>query len=265
MRHFNNIDLNGCPNTIITRVKASRGSSNIYAENSPRTYMNFLELHDARGPFPRGQNVQFNRSPNSVLLDFSAENGPTSWTEDNISVFRSDDCVVRRGLVSYNNSPTGDGVMIEGSFNCLVVDVDAVQQGNGAFAAVPEDDAGCGGCVFLRCRTRRSYNTPRDGRASPSSNGLSFYTLISQGARKHTIADCHYDGLANPNNLVWDSRAVNSGWSLTHAAFSPRPRSGSLLVGSRSESRSCRGSTAVPYYILFDYSLRLTPDQPGDA
>lgn len=46
--------------------------------------------------------------------------------------FRSDRCVVRRGLVSYNNSPSGDGVMIEGSSDCTVEDVDAVQQGNGA-------------------------------------------------------------------------------------------------------------------------------------
>jgi hypothetical protein len=221
-QQYNNIHLDGCPNTVITRVKASRGSSNIYAENSPGTCISFVELHDARGPFPRGQNVQFNRSPNSVLQDFSAENGPTSWTEDNISVYRSDACVVRRGLVSYNNSPTGDGVMIEGAFNCLIADVDAVQQGNGAFAAVPEAQAGSGGCVFLRCRTRQSYNTRRDGRAPPTSNGLSFYMRVSKGAPKHTIADCHYDGLANPNNLIWDSRAVNDGWSLTHSPFAPR-------------------------------------------
>jgi hypothetical protein len=221
-QHFNNINLDGCPNTVITRVKASRGSSNIYAENSVGIRIGYVELHDARGPFPRGQNVQFNQSPNSSLQDFSAENGPSSWTEDNISVYRSDGCVVRRGLVSYNNSPTGDGVMLEGASNCLVADVDAVQQGNGAFAAVPDEEAGCGGCVFLRCRTRQSYNTRRDGRAPPSSNGLSFYTLISKGAPKHTIADCHYDGLANPHNLVWDLRAVNGGWSLTHFPFAPR-------------------------------------------
>jgi len=218
----NNVNLYGCPNTVVTRIKASRGSSNIYAENSKGTRLSFLELHDARGPFPRGQNVQFNRSPNSVLQDFSAENGPTSWTEDNVSVFRSDQCLVRRGLVSYNNSPTGDGIMIEGSFNCLVEDVDAMHQGNGAFAAVPEGQAGCGGCTFRRCRTRETYNSGRDGRAPPSSNGLSFYTLISAGARKHTIVDCHYDTLANPDNLIWDLRAVNDGWSFTPRAFSPR-------------------------------------------
>jgi len=219
----NNINIESCPGTIITRVKASRGASNIYAMNSKGLRLNLIELHEARGPEPRGQNVQFDKSPDSILEDFSAENGPTSWTEDNVSVFRSDRCVVRRGLVSYNNSPTGDGVMLEGSFNCLVEDVDAEQQGNGAFAAVPVGNAGSGGCTFLRCRTRQTYNSRRDGRATPSSSGLSIYTLISQGARKHTITDCQYDALANPTNLIWDVRAVNAGWSFTRRAFAPRP------------------------------------------
>jgi hypothetical protein len=219
----NCVNLEACPGATVNRVKASRGSSNIYVVSSEGVRLRYLELHDARGPMPRGQNVQFHRSPNSMLEDFSAENGPTSWTEDNISVFRSDSCVVRRGLVSYNNSPTGDGVMIEGSFDCLVEDVDAVQQGNGAFAAVPEGAAGSGGCTFRRCRTRDTYNSERDGRAAPSSNGLSFYMLVSAGARKHTIVDCQYDALANPDNLIWDERAVNKSWSIRPRMFVPRP------------------------------------------
>jgi len=218
----NNVNLESCPGAVITRVKASRGSSNIYAVSSQRSRMGLLELHDARGPFPRGQNLQLHDSPNSTVEEFSAENGSTSWTEDNISVFRSDGCVVRRGLVYYNNSPTGDAVMIEGSVECLVEDVDAEQQGNGAFAAVPQGNAGSGGCIFLRCRTRQSYNTGRDGRGPPSSNGLSIYTRISVGAQKHTITDCCYDALANSRNLIWDLRAVNPGWSFTRQAFTPR-------------------------------------------
>jgi hypothetical protein len=166
--------------------------------------------------------VQFNASPNGILENFSCENGPTSWTEDNVSVFQSDGCTVRWGLVSYNNGPTGDGVMLEGSRDCVVIEVDAIQQGNGAFGAAPAPDADSGGCVFLRCRTRDSYNGPRDARPAPESSGLSFYMQISRGARKHTVADCHYDQLANPDNVIWDLRCVNKGWSVTQKAFSPR-------------------------------------------
>jgi polygalacturonase len=219
----NNIHLMECPGVRVARVRASRGSSNIYVERSPGAALSFLELYDARGPMPRGQNVQFNGSPRSLLEDFSAENGPTSWTEDNVSVFHSSDCTVRRGLVSYNNSPSGDGIMVEGSFNCLIEDVDAVQQGNGAFAAVTQENTGSGGCVFLRCRTRDSYNSARDGRAAPTSNGLSIYTLVSQGAAKHTIRDCVYYNLANPHNLVWNVDALAPGWSFTARDFTPRP------------------------------------------
>jgi hypothetical protein len=217
----NNLELHACPGTIINRVKASGGSANLYAVDSPNTRLDFLELHDARGPMPRGQNVQFNRSPDSTLEHFSAENGPTSWTEDNISIFQSDRCVVRRGLVFYNNSPTGAGVMVEGSIDCLIEDVDAVQQGNGAFSAVPQKDVG-GGCVFNRCRSRDTYNAPRDGRATPSSNGLSFHMRISPGGEKHTVTDCCVYALANPKNLIWKTEAVNAGWSIDRKPFEPR-------------------------------------------
>ncbi|OAP40019.1 hypothetical protein AU381_10805 [Sinorhizobium glycinis] len=220
--NYINIQLESCPDAILTRVKASRGASNVYVVNSPGTRMSLLELHDARGPFPRGQNVQFNRSPDSSLEEFSAENGPTSWTEDNISVFCSDRCMVRRGLVFYNNSPTGAGVMLEGSFDCLVEDVDTVQQGNGAFSAVPQGDVGSGGCSFIRCRSRDTYNEPRDGRDAPTSNGLSFYTRISEGAEKHTVRDCCVYALANPRNIIWQRAAVHAGWSIRRRAFEPR-------------------------------------------
>lgn len=218
----NNVNLVRCPGASLTRIRASRGASNIRLDESPRSRLSFVELYDARGPFPRGQNVQFSESPNSLLEEFSGENGPSSWTEDNISVFRSDKTIIRRGFVSYNNSPTGFAVMVEGSFDCLVEDVDVVKQGNGAFAAVPNDDVGSGGCRFHRCRTRDTYNSPRDSRAAPTSNSLSIYTLRSERAEKHTVTDCVYYNLANPQNLIWDLDAVKAGWSFRARNFVPR-------------------------------------------
>jgi hypothetical protein len=222
LNRSNNVHIEGSPATKIMRVKASGGSSNIYALDSSGLEASFLELHDAKGPMPRGQNVQLDKCPNSLVEDFSGENGPLSYTEDNISIFCSDSCIVRRGLAYYNNSPTGVGIMLEGSSNCLVEDVDAVEQGNGAFAAVPVGDAACGACTFRRCRTRGSYNSSRDGRERPSSNGLSICTRVSAGAPKHTITNCHYHALANPRNLIWDSLAVNDGWSFTERQFLSR-------------------------------------------
>ena len=217
-----NVALDGSPGARIWRVRAAHASSNIYAANSPHLAISKVELHDARGPAPRGQNIQFDKCPASILEDFSAENGPTSWTEDNISIFRSNDCIVRRGIVSYNNSPTGDGVMIEGSFNCTVEDVNSVQQGNGAFAAVPQGTSRSGNCSFIRCRTRDSYNTVRDGREKPSSDSLAFYVVASQGAPLHRIIDCRYTSLANSQNLIWKRDSLAPGWTLTRADFVAR-------------------------------------------
>ena len=100
--------------------------------------------------------------------------------------------------------------------------MDAEQQGNGAFAAVPVAQVKSGGCVFRRCRTRNSYNNIRDGRAAPSSKGLSIYTRISLGAPKHTITECQFDAVANPRNLIWDVAAVNPGWSFVRQPFVAR-------------------------------------------
>ncbi len=219
----NNIALEGCPDAVITRIKAAKGAANIYLEACERSVLSWLELHDARGPLPRGQNLQLNKCANSTIEDFSAENGPSSWTEDNVSVFHSDSCTIRRGLVSYNNSPSGDGVMLEGSADCLVEDVDAYMQGNGAFAAVPSDERESGGCIFRRCRTAYSYNAPRDGREAPSSNGLSFYTRVSPGRSPHAIIECSYFALANPRNLIWQTQALAKDAELNARAFKPRP------------------------------------------
>jgi hypothetical protein len=218
---YNNISLDRCRSAVLRRIKASRGSANIYAASCPEVRLTDVELHDARGPEPRGQNVQFDNCPRAALEYFSCENGATSWTEDNVSVFHSDNCSIRHGHVFYNNSPTGDGVMLEGSFDCTVEDVDALQQGNGAFAAVPEGARGSGGCTFERCRTRDSYNAVRDGREKPSSNGLSFYLKISSQAKKHRVVDCQFDHLANPHNLIWKRDAVEPGWVLTQQEFEP--------------------------------------------
>lgn len=113
--------------------------------------------------------------------------------------------------------------MLEGSFDCLVADVDAIRQGNGAFSAVPQDDVGSGGCSFIHCRSRDTYNESRDGRDAPTSNGLSFYTRITDGAEKHTVKDCCVYALANPRSIIWQTAAVHAGWSINPRVFEPRP------------------------------------------
>ena len=59
-------------------------------------------------------------SDDFVLEDFYCKNDNTSWTEDSVSIYRSSNASVRRGLIDGNNSPTGgvdnaDTLLLPGS------------------------------------------------------------------------------------------------------------------------------------------------------
>ena len=85
------------------------------------------------------------------------------WTEDNVSIYRSENCVVRRGLLDGNNSPTGVGVMFENVSSGLVEDVDTIRQGNGSFSAWTSQNV-----IFRRTRARENICADQ-GRGKPSS------------------------------------------------------------------------------------------------
>jgi Bacterial Ig domain/Right handed beta helix region len=192
------------------------GSTGVYVQQSSHTHLSYLEGHDFRGPFPRGQLVQFNNSSNCILEDFSAINDQeVAWTEDNVSVYFSDNCVVRRGHLNGNNSPSGVGVMFEGSRNGLVEDVDTVAQGNGSFSAYPGHDI-----TFRRTRARDNICESQAGRGEPMSNALVWAgSPDSSGLR---LEGSKYFNLCNPSNLVWDRSSFDV-IQVTQENFSPRP------------------------------------------
>jgi PKD repeat protein len=182
----------------VTNARLYGGSSGIYVLESSSVHLSFIEGYDFRGPFPRGQLVQFNKSPFCTLEDFSAINeNLASWTEDNVSIFQSDNCIVRRGLLDGNNSPSGVGVMFEDAINGLVEDVDTIGQGNGSFSAYPSHDI-----TFRRSRAKDNICEDQ-GRGAPLSNALVW--AAKPGSTGLRIEDSSYFNLCNPNNKVWDS------------------------------------------------------------
>lgn len=212
-----NIEFEGVTGTpIINNVICRSGARNIYILDSPCAgVISNVQLEDARGldDDAGGNNIQINHSAGWTIHDFSCKNGSSSFTEDNVNLGDSPNCKIYNGRVHYNNSPSGDGVMLElGSSNCTVTDVDCTSQGNGAFAAV-----GTKGCSFTRCRTRDTYNSARDGRAAPTSNGLSYY--VTGGP--HTITTCKYFNLANPSNIIFQQSAA-PGYQIASEDFTPR-------------------------------------------
>ena len=196
---LNNIHGYGSTDVGIENVKLERGSSGVYLDRCPGAAIRRIEGHDFRGPFPRGQLVQFNNCDGASLEDFSAENPPSSsWVEDNVSVYQSSDVVVRRGLVDGNNSPSGVGIMFEQdagtSRGGLCEDVDAVRMGNGCFSAYPGR-----GVTFVRTRCRDNICGDQ-GRGVPLSSGLAW--AGSPASQSLQILDSAYDDLCG--GLVWD-------------------------------------------------------------
>jgi hypothetical protein len=198
----NNIQGVNSPFLRVNNVRLKKGSSGIYLRSSPNAHISHVEGYDFRGPFPRGQLVQLDKSDNSILEDFSVVNPlATSWTEDNVSVYNSVNCTVRRGLIDGNNSPSGVGVMIEqvdGQVsNALVEDVDAIRMGNGCFSGYPAHNA-----TFRRTKCRENFCTGQAGRAPARSNGLIW--AGSPGSSGLRIEQSTYYQLCNPGNLVWN-------------------------------------------------------------
>jgi len=212
----NNIEGYGSSGVVIDHVRLEQGSSGAYLVECPGAQVRFVEGHDFRGPFPRGQVVQFDKCDDALLEDFSSENpAATSWTEDNVSVYQSSNVTVRRGLVDGNNSPSGVGIMFEesgsGHTGGLAEDVDALRQGNGCFSAYPGYDV-----TFRRTRARDNICTDQ-GRGTPSSGGLAWAgSPESSGLR---IEDSRYHNLCQ--GLVWD-QSVFTAQELTDEDFTPR-------------------------------------------
>ncbi len=204
----NNIDCYDSANLTVTNARLTGGSSGIFLLQCPGSRLSTIEGHDQRGPFPRGQLVQWDKSNNARLTDFSNETSLTkSWPEDNVNVYKSKNVIIQRGLLDGNNAPTGDGVLIDvGSSDVLVEDVDGVRQGNGCFGIWGK---GAGGITLRGTRCR---DTVCDGvRGVPSSNSLGWAIDPERGKVGIRIEGAKYFNFCNPGSIVWDETMLDVG------------------------------------------------------
>ena len=102
-----NIHGTNSEDVVIERVRVEGGSTGIELGSCARAQLREIVSRNVRGPYPRGQCVQFSHSSHGTLEDFSCVNDDSAWTEDSISVWRSANVTLRDGLVDGNNSPTG--------------------------------------------------------------------------------------------------------------------------------------------------------------
>ena len=191
-----NISTYASPNLTVDRVTVRDGSSGVRLVESPGATISNVEGYNFRGPFPRGQFVQFDKSHNSALTSFYVYSDPAdSHVEDNVSVYNSENVKISRGLIDGNNSPSGVGIMYEGdSGGGKVREVDAVRMGNGAFSSYSRD------VTFELTRSFDNIATDQ-GRGLPMSNAL-IWNVSSSGI---SILRSSYTHPAKPNNIVWDA------------------------------------------------------------
>ena len=199
---------------VIDHVRLEKESSGAYLLQCAGVHLSFVEGHDFRGPFPRGQLAQFDKCDAPILEDFSSEDPPdSSWPEDVVSVYFSNGAIVRRGLVDGNNSSAGVGVMFEHSDDGTCEDVDAVHQADGCFSSYPGNRN-----VFRRTRARDNFCTDQ-GRGAPLSGGLAW--AGSPDSTHLSIEASQYHALCKDQH-VWDE-TVFDGIDLTDVDFTPRP------------------------------------------
>jgi len=140
-----------------TRIRIKGGSTGIYVVNSDNPVISFLEGHDVRGPFARGQLVQFNTCDTVLLQDFSYDgvNG-THNPEDNVNATGcATSIIIRRGVVDFNDAPSGAGIQVEGCTGTILVeDVDALHQMNTCLSITNTNNG-----VFRRTRIRDNFCT----------------------------------------------------------------------------------------------------------
>ncbi|ACL60447.1 Parallel beta-helix repeat protein [Methylobacterium nodulans ORS 2060] len=196
------------PGAQISGVTTHDASTGIYLQDSPQALLTGIEGYNARGPEPRGQLVQFNRSGNSTLDTFYTYNDlEKSFTEDNINVGSSNNVTIKNGLIDGNNSPSGQGIIFEESTGGHVQNVDAVHMGNGAFADMT------GGNSFDHVRSFDNFNTNAPSRGQPLSGGLIF--ALANGT---SVTSASYQNPANPSNIAYGAGYENGQFSGTFDA-----------------------------------------------
>jgi hypothetical protein len=206
-----NIDGMESRNVVMDHIRASGGSAGIYLYNSPGAQLSHLDLRNFRGPFWKGQAIQFNQSSNCVVDGFYIANERgRSWVEDNISVYHTSSCTIRNGVIDGNDAPYGAAIQFEQRQGIdsegLVENVAAAGTMNAGFSTYPGFNI-----VFRRTSLRDNFCKDM-GRGAPASGGLGWQLGgLGNGAPSNSvngrIENSFYFNLCNSN-------ITYGGWSL---------------------------------------------------
>lgn len=124
----NNIWIEGSNWVSLDTIYVEKWETGVYTYLSPNVSVHNLHCKDIRGPYWRGQCVQFVRSNGAKLTNFYSQQFlTTSSGHDNIAAYESDYVYIANGLVDGNYSINGIGVIADaGSDNMTIKNVDAI-------------------------------------------------------------------------------------------------------------------------------------------
>lgn len=217
----NCINGTGSTGLVGTRLRFRDSSTGVYLVGCAAPVFSFLEGYNFRGPFPRGQLLQYDTCNSGIVQDFYCSCDLTnSFPEDNINLYLSSDVIVRRGLIDGNNSSSGIGVIFEqfggGVSGGLVEDVDVTHMGNGCFSAYSVGFD----ITFRRTRARDNWGNPSIyGRGNNLSNSLMWAS--GPGSTGNRILDSYYWNSVN-GNIMWDSSTLAVPAEITQTNYTQR-------------------------------------------
>lgn len=195
-----NISAEGSDDLVVRDVRLQKGSSGIYMLWCDDSDLSNIEGYDVRGPFPRGQLVQWDKCHRGKLTNFTSINSlEHSWPEDLVNAYESSYISIKKGYLEANNSLSGMGVMADqGSHHVTIEDIDALQHNNGCFGAYGE-----GVYDITMNRTRCIDDICDSVRGEPSSGSIG-WAIWTNRPRGIYVRNSSYYNLCNPGNIIWD-------------------------------------------------------------
>lgn len=164
------------PSAQLDRIQVDGASGGMFLYQSDGIEVNDVVCTDIRGPYPRGQCVQFVESSNSSLKNFYTKIWKDqSRSEDNVNMYQSDNVSISEGFIDGNYSVNGVGVIADtGSDNAHVKNIDLINTTVVAVSVWSNDDNNVGkNFLAENIRAKDTHCESRDDQV-PSSQGLVF-------------------------------------------------------------------------------------------
>lgn len=206
----------------VTSVTTRRGSTGIQMAGLNGSTITNHENHDARGPYPRGQAIQWNTCTGThTATNVSDESIPgTSWNEDNFNIYRTPNVTINGVYIPMQSDGlSGRGFVIEGepSIGCRIENAELRYTFNGAGGGF---QAGLGN-VYSNIKVE-DYNR-YSARALPGSSNTGstlpalVVTAFNPLAITHTTVDFIYYGIParTPNGTAMQTWLRNIWYNTT--------------------------------------------------